>query len=149
MVDVGCEGVERYGMYVFEHPVSLLKKYGLDTSDITDVIITHSHFDHIDLINYYKNARIYIHKDEFENLKKVIEDCSQVHVFDNEYEIEKDICVELFGGHSKGSCVVFADKYILCGDEAYFKRNLDDKVRVGNSYCKERSQEFVNIYNNT
>ena len=53
-------------MSLFKKPVDVLKEYGLSPNDITDVIITHSHHDHIEAIRYYENATIHIQKDEYD-----------------------------------------------------------------------------------
>ena len=116
LVDTGCDGVERYKMYVHKHPIDLLGEYGLSPEDITDVIITHTHFDHIDCIGAYKGAQIHIQKDEFERAKDYLDSEYKCNVFEDSTEICKDIRVQKIGGHTKGSCAVFAGKYILCGD---------------------------------
>jgi glyoxylase-like metal-dependent hydrolase (beta-lactamase superfamily II) len=40
-------------------------KLGLAASDITDVIITHMHWDHADGMDLFPNAKIWIQKDEY------------------------------------------------------------------------------------
>lgn len=39
--------------------------------DITDVIITLSHHDHIECVKYFKNSIIHIEKDEYEIGKNI------------------------------------------------------------------------------
>jgi glyoxylase-like metal-dependent hydrolase (beta-lactamase superfamily II) len=50
----------------FTRPSDALKRVGLKPEDITDVIITHMHWDHADGMDLFSNARIWIQKDEFE-----------------------------------------------------------------------------------
>ena len=50
----------------FTKPSETLKRVGLTPEDITDVIITHMHWDHADGMDLFPNARIWIQKDEFE-----------------------------------------------------------------------------------
>ena len=149
LVDVGCDGVERYKMYAFRHPAELLKDYGLGCDDVTDIIITHAHFDHMEAINFYKNAVIHIQKDEYENGKSYIKGENKINTFDDELSLTKNIRIVKYAGHSKGSCIAFADDNLLCGDECYFKRNLEDEVRIGNSYNPERSTQFVKEHKNS
>ena len=146
LVDVGCKGAERYHMYAYQDPEVLLAQYGLQPADITDVIITHAHFDHISQVQLYPQAVVHIQKGEAERGKEYLEGLQNVNLFDNGYVVAPDIRVVRYGGHTKDSCIVFAGKYLLCGDECYFQRNLDDMVRVGNSASPERSQAFVNTY---
>lgn len=70
LVDVGCDDGAGFEMSLFKKPVVVLKEYGLSPTDITDVIITHSHHDHIEAIRYYENATIHIQKDEYTAAKK-------------------------------------------------------------------------------
>jgi glyoxylase-like metal-dependent hydrolase (beta-lactamase superfamily II) len=50
----------------FTKPSDALKRVGLKPEDITDVIITHMHWDHADGMDLFPNARIWIQKDELE-----------------------------------------------------------------------------------
>ncbi len=46
-------------------PDSMLFKVGLRREDITDIILTHPHWDHIDGIDLFPNAHIWIQKEDF------------------------------------------------------------------------------------
>lgn len=146
LVDAGCEGEKRYNMYAYEPPVELLKEYGVNSDDVTDIIVTHAHFDHIEGVNYYKNAVIHIQKDEYANGASYIKDDAKVDLFEDELALFDDVIVKRYGGHSIGSSIVYAGEYLLCGDECYFYRNFEEKIRVGNSRLPERSQKFVEEY---
>jgi glyoxylase-like metal-dependent hydrolase (beta-lactamase superfamily II) len=50
----------------FTKPSDTLKGVGLKPEDITDLIITHMHWDHADGVDLFPNARIWIQKDEWE-----------------------------------------------------------------------------------
>jgi glyoxylase-like metal-dependent hydrolase (beta-lactamase superfamily II) len=50
----------------FTKPSDTLKRVGLKPDEITDIIITHMHWDHADGIDLFPNARIWIQKDELE-----------------------------------------------------------------------------------
>jgi glyoxylase-like metal-dependent hydrolase (beta-lactamase superfamily II) len=50
----------------FTKPSETLKRVGLKPEDITDVIITHMHWDHVDGMDLFPNAHIWIQKDELE-----------------------------------------------------------------------------------
>ncbi|HZP61991.1 MAG TPA: N-acyl homoserine lactonase family protein [Terriglobales bacterium] len=50
----------------FVKPSDALKPLGLKPEDITDVIISHMHWDHADGIDLFPNARIWIQKDELQ-----------------------------------------------------------------------------------
>lgn len=148
LVDVGCEGKERYNFYVYSKTTELLAQYRLTPDDITDVIITHAHYDHIDNLGYYKKATVHIQKDEVQKAKPYIEGRENVNVFDEKFTIDENITIERYGGHSVGSCIVYAGKCLLCGDECYYPKNFEEKIPTGNTYSLEKSQAFVNNYGN-
>jgi glyoxylase-like metal-dependent hydrolase (beta-lactamase superfamily II) len=50
----------------FVKPYEAIKRIGLNPEDITDVIITHMHWDHADGMDLFPKARIWIQKDELE-----------------------------------------------------------------------------------
>ena len=133
-------------MYVYKKPLELLSEYGLKAEDITDVIVTHFHPDHIGCLHEFKHADICIQKYEYEGQKEFFTPDYRVFTFEKEYAFSSDIRIEHIGGHTKGSSVVFAGKFLLCSDEAYYYRNLTEKVRVNNCYSKESSQAFVEKY---
>lgn len=55
-----------YQVTDFIKPSETLSRVGLRPEDITDIIITHMHWDHSDGIDLFPNARIWIQKDELE-----------------------------------------------------------------------------------
>jgi glyoxylase-like metal-dependent hydrolase (beta-lactamase superfamily II) len=50
----------------FTKPSETLKRVGLKPEDITDVVISHMHWDHADGMDLFPNARIWIQKEELE-----------------------------------------------------------------------------------
>lgn len=152
LVDAGCEYMNSLETANFDGPIKVLEKMGVAPEDITDVVITHAHHDHIACVKYFENATIYIQKDEYEKGKKYIPENFSLFLFEEECLIAEGVrCVKV-GGHSKGSCVVevaCGDKqYVLCGDECYTFYNLKNKVPTGSSFCKEKSEEFIKHYGN-
>ena len=54
-----------FGVGNYSRPDSMLFKVGLKREDITDVILTHPHWDHIDGIDLFPNAHVWIQKEDF------------------------------------------------------------------------------------
>ena len=50
----------------FIKPSDALKPLGIKPEDITDIIISHMHWDHADGVDLFPNARIWIQKDELQ-----------------------------------------------------------------------------------
>ena len=68
LVDAGCyhdKFVKRLGIKSFIKPSETLAKLGMSAGDITDVIISHMHWDHADGMDLFPNAKIWIQKDEY------------------------------------------------------------------------------------
>jgi len=108
-----------------------LAKYGFSTDDITDMILTHLHFDHCggsikynkDKTAYepaFKNATYWISKKQFiwaiqpnrresasflkENILP-IEESGHLKLIEKDCEILPDISVKLFDGHTEGQVI--------------------------------------------
>jgi glyoxylase-like metal-dependent hydrolase (beta-lactamase superfamily II) len=78
LIDAGLSDVEemnRGAAHVLREPITQnknesgtaqLRKFGLTPDDIGHVFITHLHFDHVDDLLKYRNAKVYIGKKEWE-----------------------------------------------------------------------------------
>lgn len=152
LVDAGCETMPGFEMENFIGPVKALEKENLTPENITDVIITHSHHDHIECAKYFKNADIIIQKDEYEDGKGYLNENEKITLFENEYEISENIKVVKIGGHSKGSCIVEIKKdgktFVISGDECYKRECLLKGIPTGASFCPEKSRAFIEKYKN-
>jgi glyoxylase-like metal-dependent hydrolase (beta-lactamase superfamily II) len=56
---------DRFHLTDFVKPSDVLVRVGLKPEDITDIVITHMHWDHADGMDLFPNARIWIQKDEY------------------------------------------------------------------------------------
>lgn len=65
LVDAGFIDTTGTGDSKFERPDIVLERLGVSPSDITDLIITHPHPDHIGGILLFSNARIWMQRDDF------------------------------------------------------------------------------------
>lgn len=150
LVDVGCDDGAGFEMSIFQKPVFVLEDYGLKASDITDVVVTHAHHDHIAAVNTYTNAVIHIQEREYQVGKDYIPAIFKVHTFDNEFLLCDNIIVRSIGGHSYGSSIVICQSeeknYIFCGDECYVKACFDRHIPTGVSLRPEVSERFLQEY---
>jgi glyoxylase-like metal-dependent hydrolase (beta-lactamase superfamily II) len=68
LVDTGCyhdKFVKGFGIKNFIKPSETLAKLGMSPEEITDIIISHMHWDHADGMDLFPNAKIWIQKDEY------------------------------------------------------------------------------------
>ena len=152
LADTGCDYFDGCDEYEFKKPVDLLGDYGVKPEEITDIIITHPHNDHIASVCHFPDANVYLHRDAFEGGKSYLENNKYVSVIEDGFKLTDKIEVRHIGGHSKGSCVVIikheGKSYVLCGDECYSMKNLTDQIATGASICPEKSRAFVEEYSN-
>lgn len=153
LVDVGCDDGAGFEMSIFCKPVRVLAEYGLKASDITDVVITHAHHDHIAAIKTYTNAVVHIQSQEYEVAKDYIPTTFKVHIFDDEFLLCNNVIVRKIGGHSFGSSIVICrskeKNYIFCGDECYVKACFERQIPSGASYRPAMSELFIKEYSGT
>lgn len=156
LVDAGCETMPGFEMSNFCGTVKALENIGIKPYDITDVIITHSHHDHIECVKYFKDAVIHIQRDEFEEGKHFIPDSFKVSIFEEGYVLYDCIRILKIGGHSIGSSVVEfnidGNDYVIVGDECYLRRYFKKnalKVQSKNSkafYEKYNDEKYTLLF---
>lgn len=153
LIDAGCETMPGFIMRDFIGTVKALHNINVSPEEITDVIVTHAHHDHIECVGYFKNALIHIQKDEYDCGKEYIPDGFSVNVFDDEFAICENVKVLKIGGHSKGSCIVeIYDKdkcFVVVGDECYSHKCISEQIPTGNSVCMENSVRFIEKYSDS
>ena len=150
LVDPGCDSLPGFEMRYSSSPTAVLEQVGLSTDDITDIVITHAHHDHIEAVKYFPNAVIHITEAEYPSGRKYIPQSSKVHIFEKEYALHPQIRLVEWGGHSKGSVVVELEAgetiHLLAGDECYTQENITQKRCTGTFCNKEKATEFVEKY---
>jgi glyoxylase-like metal-dependent hydrolase (beta-lactamase superfamily II) len=149
LVDTGFSDAATARVYhiTLEDIASYLGKIGVSGDTVTDIIITHAHFDHAGGIVQYPRARVFANEYERIRLRQFCPDESRITFFSGSYRLNDHILIEHVGGHTKGSCVVWIDtpdkKILLTGDEAYLPRNLSTVTPVGSWYNREANRAFL------
>lgn len=146
-----------------EDPLYALKQVGINPEDVTMLILTHAHFDHIGYVDAFPNATVYVHRRELawvsglpnwsigygsfavEKLNRV---WKRLSVIDGERaQILPGIEVIYAGGHSAGSMAVLVDTRIgrvcLCGDNCFLYKTIEDGVPIGLTNNLYESLEFM------
>lgn len=150
LVDAGCDTMPGFEMDWISSPTAVLEAAGLTEKDITDVILTHSHHDHIDGVRHFENAVIHITQTEYEKGKAYIPAHFAVNTFETEYVISPELRIVLWGGHASGSAIVELKQgdaiHVFAGDECYTAANLAEGKPTGACANPEKSGEFIEIY---
>lgn len=150
LVDTGSETMPGFEVENFRSPVAVLREMGVMPQQITHVIITHAHHDHIACVNYFPKAKICIQQEEYEIGKEYLSKNENIILFSDEMDVLDGIKILKIGGHTIGSCVVECQKdgrtYVLCGDECYSFYNLRYGIPTASSYDSEKSKKFIETY---
>jgi glyoxylase-like metal-dependent hydrolase (beta-lactamase superfamily II) len=144
---------DKFGIPWWISPVRMLAELGLAPGDITDIIFSHAHFDHMGSIGEFPNARLYLQKQEllswheamalppqFGFLTAIIDPDSLRAAFDASVEhrltlVDGDrdnllpgVHVRLGQGHTMGQQFVIIEtsrgRLVISGDCVYSSRNL-------------------------
>ncbi|UCG57017.1 MAG: N-acyl homoserine lactonase family protein [Phycisphaerales bacterium] len=170
LVDAGLSDVaemNRGAAHVLREPITQgphesstaqLRKFGLTPEDIGHILVTHLHYDHVDDLLNYKNARVYVGKKEWEVastaaptwghmrvMRPFIDDPDHRRrlVLVEDQEILPGIESFWIGGHTPGSTAYRVNtahgKVVLTGDTisllANFKRNVSPGVFASHNEC--------------
>ncbi len=150
LIDTGCNSMPGWNMDFLVSPALQLRKYGILPSDITDVVITHAHHDHIGGSRHFGNATFYIQRNEYEEGRNYLPEGAKLCLFDGGVKVAEGIEALCIGGHSKGSSAVLVcrerEKLLFCGDEVYSEECFIRNVGTGHPVNREKNREFIEKY---
>lgn len=151
--DHGPNFSDKFGIPYWISPVRMLGELGLGPDDVTDIVVSHAHFDHMGSIGEFPNARIYMQKQEllswheamalppqFGFLTAIIDPDNLRSAFDAAVEhrltlVDGDrdnllpgLHVRLGQGHTLGQQFIVLEtsrgRLVVSGDCVYSSRNL-------------------------
>ena len=150
IVDTGCDDLPGFVLTNFQSPVKALEEKGVTVDEITDVIITHVHHDHVACVKYFPQAQIWVQEQEYIRGKSYFKNNFYITTFQEECFIAEGVRAVKIGGHTTGSSVVEVENdgkiLVLCGDECYCRYNLQNKIPTASSKVPEKSKAFVEKY---
>ena len=91
LVDAGCDTMPGFEMKDFSSPADVLTQEGISPKEITDVVITHAHHDHIEAVRHFENAVIHITEEAYDRGKHFIPEGMTVHLIGEEYVLADGI----------------------------------------------------------
>src|SRR5579871_5711730 len=151
LVDTGFtpETAARRGRHFHAHPLELLGYLGVAANDITDVIVTHMHYDHAGNLPAFPGALIHMQEAEMRYctgrcmchalLRKpyeAVDIAAAVHSLhegrmcfaDGDQDIAPGVSVHLCGGHTAGlqfvSVTTSRGEIVLASDAAHYYENI-------------------------
>jgi glyoxylase-like metal-dependent hydrolase (beta-lactamase superfamily II) len=78
LVDAGFDDPTGYEDMKFTRPDSALQKLNIKPEDITDIIITHPHWDHVDGIDLFPKAMIWMQQEDHDQFMKFVREKGEV-----------------------------------------------------------------------
>ena len=86
LVDAGCDTMPGFHLkYHVSPPKALAEQTGISAEEITDVILTHSHHDHMEAVGHFLHARIHLERREYGKSAQGWLEGANLHLFDGEY----------------------------------------------------------------
>jgi glyoxylase-like metal-dependent hydrolase (beta-lactamase superfamily II) len=159
LVDTGFDNAElaaRWRIANWVRPTDRLRSFGIDPEDVTDVILTHAHWDHAGGVQDYPNARVYIQGVEYDHASSVLsasnpegrgmrlenleairraEAEGRLTVVRGPLDLAPGIEMDLGGYHTPGSQYVTVETrdgvVVLAGDTTYVYWNNQRHVPTG------------------
>ena len=152
LVDAGCDTMPGFPLHLHTSPAEAVRMAGFAPEEITDVILTHAHHDHVEAVRHFINATVYIAASEREKAAKHLSAVRAVQTFDEAFSPVEGVTVTVSGGHSVGSAIVTVThggkEYAMVGDECYLRECLTDCRPTGISCNPQKSHAFVEKYSN-
>ena len=152
VVDTGFDEAEarKRGRSILRSPASVLSLIGVDAAEVTDVVITHLHYDHAGTLSAFPQARFHLQAAEMayatgpcmchghlalpftadhicEMVKNVYS--GRVVFHDGDAEIAPGVTVHKIGGHSRGlqSLRVMTESgpVVIASDASHYYENFE------------------------
>jgi len=151
---------DRKGIADYTRPDKALGRLGIRPEEVTDVVVTHMHWDHADGVDLFPKARIWIQRDEFAYYTRAATQAGandrgiepnfvqalvklntqgRVHMVDgDDREILPGVTVYTGGRHTFASQYVGvntkAGRLVIASDNLYLYENLDKHVPIAQTF---------------
>ena len=171
LVDTGFTDrahIARWGIKDYVSPLERLAQLGIEPGHVTDVIVTHAHWDHIGSVGAFPQARVWIQKRELDaartrissarkraggmlrvdlQMLERIQSDNRLQVVEGNASIAPGVDVALGGGHTPGFQHVTVQTdlgpVVIAGDATYRYDNSQFHRPIGDAADPAENRRFV------
>ena len=128
--------LEKWKPADFLRPDEAVARAGVHANEVTDLVITHFHWDHADGADLFPKAQVWIQKEEYEHYAKDLTNLDaakaegRLHLVEGDREILPGIGVYTGGKHTFASQYVVVGDIVLASDNVYLYENLEKHVPI-------------------
>ncbi len=154
VVDTGfnAEAAKKRKRTFLQSPTEGLRLLGINAAEVSDVIVTHLHYDHIGNFDLFPKASFHLQDSEMayatgrhmtnsffagafevDEIVAMVRNVYQgrVKFYDGEHELEPGLSLHHIGGHTKGLQVVRiwtrSGWLVLASDASHYRANMNEK----------------------
>ncbi|WDR01578.1 FCD domain-containing protein [Devosia algicola] len=170
LVDTGYDTREatRRGRPILSEPIGMLKRLGIAPTDITDLIVTHLHYDHAGSLDQFEHARFHLQQAELgfavspcmchpvlrapftaEHVCTAVKQLysGKLTFHDGSAQIVPGVRVHRVGGHSSGLQIVEVDTangpLILASDASHYYENFEREKALSHRARSTRDARWL------
>lgn len=115
---------------------------GVYPKDVSYVVLTHTHRDHMENLSLFPNATVYVHEGE------EIEVPGAIILTEGEFQLMPGIRLVHTPGHTKGSMSVFVEserRYVVAGDAIPTENNFRRMAPPSTNYDKDLALQSIKM----
>ncbi len=119
-----------------------LEQIGVHPKEVTCVVLTHTHRDHIENLSLFPDATVYVHEGED------MEVTDSIVITEKKFQLMPKIRLVHTPGHTKGSMSVFIEserRYVVAGDAIPTENNFRRAVPPATNYDKDLALQSIKM----
>jgi glyoxylase-like metal-dependent hydrolase (beta-lactamase superfamily II) len=171
LIDTGFDDAntaKRWGIDNYISPIERLHQFGIEPESVSDVILTHMHWDHVGAVRHFTNAKVWLQKSELEHaqdrlsaqkqntkgmrwadLAQILEvqEQGRLQLVDGDLEPFPGIELHLGGAHTPGTQYINIETadgpVVVAGDITYLYENNRRHKPIG--VCVDPQENLATI----
>jgi glyoxylase-like metal-dependent hydrolase (beta-lactamase superfamily II) len=171
LIDTGFDDAntaKRWGIDNYISPIERLRQFGIEPESVSDVILTHMHWDHVGAVRHFTNAKVWLQKSELEHaqdrlsaqkqntkgmrwadLAQILEvqEQGRLQLVDGDLEPFPGIELHLGGAHTPGTQYINIETadgpVVVAGDITYLYENNRRHKPIG--VCVDPQENLATI----